>query len=181
MLKKRGTACGVLAVVLLLGTLFGTWRSLTGLQRDTREYFYTGVDESGYGIATNLDLRVEYARNLCKIASKYDAGAETGAVESACAALEDAEGFAAKYDANNDLAGAVDALSLKLQDQALSQEDEDYRKSLTADIASYEMKIDKLATPFNQEVRSFNQDALGSFPGGILGRLTGVKELEEFA
>ena len=181
MLKKRGTAFGVLAVVLIFGTLFGTWRSLNGLRRDTLEYFYTGVDESGYGIATNLDLRVEYARNLCKIAEKYDATAETGAVQSACTALEDAEDFGAKYDANNDLAGAVEALSMKLAGQALSQEDESYRKSLTADISSYEMKIDKLATPFNQEVRSFNQDALGSFPGDILGRLTGVKELEEFA
>ena len=171
----------MLAVVLIFGTLFGTWRSLNGLRRDTLEYFYTGVDESGYGIATNLDLRVEYARNLCKIAEKYDAAAETGAVQSACTALEDAEDFGAKYDANNDLAGAVEALSMKLAGQALSQEDESYRKSLTADISSYEMKIDKLATPFNQEVRSFNQDALGSFPGGILGRLTGVKELEEFA
>lgn len=180
-MKNRSVACGVLALVLVFGTVFGTWRSLTGLRRDASEAFYTGVDGSGYGIATNLDLRVEYARNLCKIAAKYDAAAEVQTVESACRALEDAADFSGKYDANNDLTGAVESLSQKLSGQALSQEDEDYRKSLTADIASYEMKIDKLATAFNQEVRSYNQDALGSFPGGILGRLTGVRELEEYA
>lgn len=180
-MKKRGTAWVVLALVLVLGTVFGTWRSLSGLRHTAQENFYTGVDGSGYGISTNLDLRVEYARNLCKIAAKYDAAEATEAVESACLALEDAGDFSEKYDANNLLTGAVESLSQTLSGQTLTQEDEDYRKSLTADIASYEMKIDKLATPFNQEVRSFNQDALGSFPGGLLGRLTGIHELEEYA
>ena len=180
-MKNRSVAYGVLALVLVFGTEFGTRRSLTGLRHDASENFYTGVDGSGYGIATNLDLRVEYARNLCKIAAKYDAAAEVQMVEAACQALEDAADFSEKYDANNHLTSAVETLSIQLSGQTLAQEDEDYRKSLTADIASYEMKIDKLATPFNQEVRSFNQDALGSFPGGLLGRLTGIHELEEYA
>ncbi len=181
LLKKSGAAYTVLAVVVVFGALFGTWRSLTGLRKDTAEAFYVGVDDSGYGISTNLDLRVEYARNLCKIAADYDVTAEIDAVEAACTELEDAEDFDEKYDANNALTDAVDMLSLALQRQSLSQEDEGYRKSLTADIASYEMRIDKLATDFNAGVRQFNGDIMGGFPAGALGSVTGVKELEEYA
>ena len=75
----------------------------------------------------------------------------------------------------------MDALSLRLQKQSLSQTDEDYRKSLTADIASYEMRIDKLATAFNAEARTFNEDILGGFPAHFFGALTGVDEVEEYA
>ena len=90
-MKKRGIAYTILALTLVFGTLFGSWRSLTAERRDATEAFYVGTDQSGYGIATNLDLRVEYARNLCKIAARYDASAETTAVEDACSALESAE------------------------------------------------------------------------------------------
>ena len=93
MLKKRAAAGAVLAAVLIFGTLFGSYRSLSGLQKDAAGAFYVGVDDSGYGIATNLDLRVEYARNLCKIAADYDAAAEVQAVEQACTALEEAKAF----------------------------------------------------------------------------------------
>lgn len=181
MLKKRGTAWAVLAVVLVAGTLLGSLRSLSGLKRDITEAFYQGVDGSGYGIATNLNLRVEYARNLCKIAADYDAAAERAAVEQACSRLEAADSFDEKYDANNALTDAVDTLSLRLEKQKLSREDEAYRRSLTADIASYEMKIDKLAADFNSAVREFNTDILDGFPAGIFGMLTGVDEVEEYA
>ncbi len=180
-MKKRGIAYTILALTLVFGTLFGSWRSLTAERRDATEAFYVGTDQSGYGIATNLDLRVEYARNLCKIAARYDASAETTAVEDACSALESAESFGDKYEANNTLTDAVDALDLTLQNLSLSQEDESYRKSLTADIASYEMKIDKLATDFNAEIRQFNDHILGGFPANIFGGLTGINEVEEYA
>ncbi len=180
-MKNRGAAYGVLAAVLVLGTLFGTWRSLSGARRDYGEDFYVGADGSGYGIATNLDLRVEYARNLCKIASDYDAEAEIRTVEEACTQLEAAEDFGGKYDANNALTGAVETLDRTLQSRSLTQEDEGYRKSLTADIASYEMKIDKLASDFNAGVRQFNDDILGGFPARLLGAVTGVAELEEYS
>jgi hypothetical protein len=181
MLKKRSTAVGVLVAVFLLGTLFGTHRSLSSIRKDTQEAFYVGVDDSGYGIQTNLKLRVEYARNLCKIASRYDAAEETQAVEDACTDLESAQTADEKYAANNALTGAVTDLSDTLAAQSLSDEDESYRKSLTADLSSYEMRIDKLATAYNTEVRTFNDDILGSIPGGVIGKLTGVRELEAYA
>lgn len=178
-MKKRSTAWAILVAVLVLGTIFGTWRSVAGLSRGLTEAFYRGVDGSGYGIATNLDLRVEYARNLCKIAAGYDADAEVRAVEDACAHLEDVKGFADKYDANNTLTDAVDALDIALQRQNLSAEDEGYRKSLTADIASFEMRIDKLASAFNAEVRQ-KQGSVSGF-ARLIGNLTGVGGLEEYA
>lgn len=180
-MKKRGTAYIVLAVVLVFGTLFGTFRSLTSERRTASEAFYVGTDRSGYGISTNLDLRVEYARNLCKIAARYDAAPEVEQVEQACSNLEAAEDFDEKYDANTALTNAVETLDGKLQGLSLSQEDEAFRKSLTADIASYEMKIDKLATDFNAGARQFNEHVLGGFPANLFGKLTGVEEVEEYA
>jgi hypothetical protein len=43
------------------------------------------------------------------------------------------------------------------------------------------MRIDKLATAYNTEVRTFNDDILGSVPGGMIGKLTGVRELEVYS
>jgi hypothetical protein len=102
-------------------------------------------------------------------------------VEDACTALESAQTADDKYAANNALTGAVTDLSDTLAAQSLSDEDESYRKSLTADLSSYEMRIDKLATAYNTEVRTFNDDILGSVPGGMIGKLTGVRELEVYS
>ncbi len=181
LLQSRSLACIVLVVVVVFGALFGTWRSLSRQRQACSEAFYVGTDNSGYGIATNLSLRVEYARNLCKIAADYDAAEETAAVESACVAVESADGFSEKYSANSALTDAVDTLDRRLAQLDLSDSDESYRKSLTADISSYEMRIDKLATDFNAQARNFNQDVLGGFPAGILGSITGVGEVEEYA
>ncbi len=181
MMKKPAAAWTVLAAVLIFGTVFGSWRSLTGQRKTVTEAFYRGVDDSGYGIATNLDLRVEYARNLCKIAGDYDAAAEIQEVEDACRELETEDEFDDKYEANQGLTAAVDALDRTLQRQNLSQEDEDYRKSLMADLASYEMRIDKLASSFNAQARNFNDHVLGGFPAKLFGALTDVEEVEEYA
>ncbi len=181
LLRSRPLAWGILAAVLVLGTLFGTGRSVTALRQEVTEAFYVGTDQSGYGVATNLSLRIEYARNLCKIAADYDTDAERAAVEAACVALESAESFSEKYDANTALTDAVDTLDRRLQQLELTQEDESYRKSLTADIDSYQMKLDKLAVSFNSSVRSFNQDILGSFPVNVLRIPAGLEEVEEYS
>lgn len=181
MMKKTGTAVIVLIAALVLGTLFGTHRSLNDERNNAAMVFFYGADGSGYSISSNLDLRIEYARNLCKVAADYDAAAEVSAVSDACYALEASEAADEKFDCNNDLSDAVSALSLRLEKQPLSQEDESHRKSLTADIASFDMRIDKLASSYNSAVRMFNDDMLGAFPGGPLGRLLGVEPLEEYA
>ena len=179
-LKKKSTAIAVLALVFLAGTLFGTHRSLSHLRSQTQEAFYEGTDASGYGIATNLKLRVEYARNLCKIADGYGADTQLREVEAACSALENASDAGEKYNANVALSAAVTGLSDALASASLSEEDAGYRKELTADIASYEMRIDKLAASYNSEVRSFNNDIMAGIPAGPLGRLTGISLLEEY-
>jgi hypothetical protein len=179
MMKKRSTAWVVLALVLVLGTLFGTHRSLKSLQSQVTEAFYQGTDGSGYGISGNLALRVEYARNLCKIAGNYDVEAARQGVEDACTELEQAEDFHEKFQANQALTDAVDTLSRALEAQTLTEEDEGYRKSLTADLASYQMRIDKLASSFNAQVREYHSDI--GFPAGLIGALTGVGDVEEYA
>lgn len=69
---------------------------------------------------------------------------------------------------------------MRWQAPRFPEEDEGYRKELTADIASYEMRIDKLAASYNSEVRSFNNDIMAGIPAGPLGRLTGISLLEEY-
>jgi hypothetical protein len=180
-MKNRGTAWVVLALVVVLGALFGTHRSLSALRQDAAEVFYVGTDGDNYGISGRLDAQREAAQNLCKIAAKYDVAAEEAAVENACMELETAQTAHEKYTADAALTSAVDALSQAMSQQALTDEDEGYRTSLTAKVTSYTLQITKLAADYNTQVRQFNSDIFGGFPAKFLGTITGIHELEEYA
>jgi hypothetical protein len=180
-MKKRSTAWVILTLAVVLGALFGTHRSLSSLRQDTAEAFYVGVDGDNYGISGRLDAKLESARNLCKIAGKYNVAAEEKAVEDACMELEKAQGIHDKYAADAALNDAVDSLSRAMAQQDLTDEDEGYRTSLTANVTSYTLQINKLATDYNAQVRQFNSDVFGGFPAKILGTITGIHELEEYA
>lgn len=176
-LKKRQTAILVLIFVIVLGIFLGTRRSFSSLRSSTEEAFYEGTDGSGYGIATNLKLRVEYARNLIKISDGWGCDAEADALEIACQNLENAETADEKFDANTALTSSVTDLSDALTAAGVSGEDESERASLTADIESYEMRIDKLAVSYNAAVRSYNHKRSAN----PIAVLVGVKKLEEYA
>lgn len=184
-LKERNVAIPLTIVVCIIFLLLGV---RTGLQRaasDLTEMYETGVDGSGYGIATDLQKRYTYSGNLTAVAQKYDAAFETeiSAVSAARADLDAAlatDSFADDYDANAALTEAVEALNLAMKSYDLSDEDEAYRAEIYADLISRNDTISHEATDFNAEVRSFNEDVLGAFPASLLHGLVGVDAVEVY-
>lgn len=181
MLKKRGTAVLILAAVLVLGTVFGTNRSLSQLRGKAENVFYEGMEHDGYGIQNKLEQRTDKAKNLCKLAAGYDVAGERDALLDAADALMDASNAEEKFWANAALTDAADALNAALQKCELSEEDQGYVNGIMADLASYELQLERLKEDYNTQVREFNDDVLGAFPANVLKALTGIHELEEFA
>lgn len=180
MLKKRSTAMAILAAVLVLGTLFGTHRSLSGKQAEVVESFYHGTGGDDYGIQNKLEQRSDKAKNLVKIAANYDVEDARQAVNDACTELDQAKSAGDCYAANEALTEAAEVLSQALIQAGLTAEDENYRSGLMADLNSYQLQLERLAGDYNAEVREFNQDILGGFPAGLLGGITGIREVEAF-
>ena len=180
--KRRQGAIAIVAVVIVLATLFGVRRSLNKASAQVSEMFYTGADASGYGIATDLDKILEFSGNLVTVANKY--GAEFSdpaqAVTRARQELAQAEGVSGQYTASQTLLQAVETLNQAMLDGELSDQDEQYRSELYASILSRTTIIAHEATDYNAQVRSFNQDVLGAFPANLLSGLAGVDQLEEF-
>ena len=181
--KRPAAAIAIVAVVIVLGTLFGVRRSLNRASAVVTEQFYQGTDGSGYGIATDLDKILEFSGNLVTVANKYGTqfSDQAQAVTQARLALDQAEGVSASYAANEALLQAVEALNQAMQDADLADRDEQYRGELYASILSRTTIIAHEATDYNAQVRSFNQDVLGAFPANLLSGLAGVDQLEEYS
>lgn len=184
-LKQRKIAIPLTAaacvVFLLLGVGTGLGRQVSSLTA----MYQTGVDGSGYGIATDLQKRDTYAGNLTALAQKYDGAfdEEINAVSEARTALDAAlatDGYGDDYDANAQLTLAIEALNEAMKDYALSDADESYRAELYADLTSRNDTISHEATDFNTQVRSFNEDILGGFPANVLHGLLGIDSVEEY-
>lgn len=180
--KRRQGAIAIVAVVIVLATLFGVRRSLNKASEQVSEMFYIGADASGYGIATDLDKIMEFSGNLVTVANKYGTqfSDPAQAVTQARQELARAEGVSEQYEASQALLQAVETLNQALLDGELSDQDEQYRSELYASILSRTTIIAHEATDYNAQVRAFNQDVLGAFPANLLGGLAGVDQLEEF-
>lgn len=180
-LKKRSGAIIVLILVMVLSTVFSAHRSLTKERAEIEAMLFTGVDGKGIGINSDIEKRVDYSRNLIKIARDYD-GLEDAceAVADACDALTGRDGGAAEaYSLNKQLSDAVENLYLSMTD--LSEKDEQYRQELYTNILSRNDTITNEAAKYNKLALEFNNDTLGTFPANILRIPAFVSECELFA
>ncbi len=179
-LENRPLALVLAACAIVLGTLFGTHRSVAQQAKKVEQQYASGVLYEGYSIAGDLADRMEYAQNLTKIAQRYDCADAADAVTQAIHALDAAKGAGGQYDANFELTGAVEALNGALLSAGLSEQDERYRSEYYRNFTSCNDTISREAAAYNALVDSFNSEILGAFPTGTLAKLTGVRELEAF-
>lgn len=179
-LKKRSGAVTVLILVIVLSTLFSCHRSLTKKQDKIEAILTTGSDGSGIGINSDLEKRVDYSRNLVKVAQKYQGlDREITALSNACDALVARDGGAAEaYSLNEDLSDAAQDLYLAMEG-LLAEKDEEYRQSLYANILSRNDTISHEAAKYNEKALDFNS-ILHTFPANILKYPSFVKECELF-
>ena len=180
-LKNPKIAAVITVLVVVLSLCFGTVRSVRSEAAKVERMFTEGVDGSGYGIAGDLEERVEYASRLTKIAGKYTGmDQEIAVVEGAITALSAARTADLKYLADRDLENAVTALDLALQDTDLSESDEKYRSETIAGFQSPGYKIDKEAVRYNEAVRKYQDEVLGGFVAGLVDRLFPLPDVEAY-
>lgn len=185
MLKNRKVAVLIAVCVILASTLYSTHRSLVKLRTGVEEQFYSGVDDSGKGVETDIQKRLEYSGNLIKIAGYYDdafksqADAVTEARQN-LAATGDGD-FSGKYKYNNELTTAVEELYAVMNGyDGLSEGDTRYLNKYYEDFRSQGDMLNHKAALFNQKARAFNAEVLGDFPANFLKYPAFVKEIEIF-
>lgn len=182
-LKKRSGAIVVLILVIVLSTVFSAHRSLKAERAEIESMLVTGVDGKGFGINGDIEKRVDYSRNLVKIARDYpDLDDECEAVADACDALTKRDGGASEaYTLNKQLSDTVENLYLSMSDLTLTEKDEQYRQELYANILSRNDTITNEAAKYNKLALEFNNDTLGTFPANILRLPAFIAECELFA
>lgn len=185
LLQNKTTAILIMIVMILAGTLIGSHNSLAKLSSKAENVFYSGINNDGLCIQSDLDKRSELARNLVTVASSYlpqDSAALT-AVSSARDQLKNASSIKDKSDANKALDEAVFNLYSILEKDGITEKDElvnNFSKNPTriyTDFRSFgdTIKHDK----YNDYAKEFNEVITG-FPANILSRLTLIKPLELF-
>ncbi len=184
-LKERKFAVPVTAVVCVLFLLLGVGTGLRREVSDLDQMYQTGVDGSGYGIATDLQQRYTYAGNLTAVAQKYEGAfdtqiAEVSETRAALYAAMATEGYSDDFAANTALTDAVEILNEAMKSYELSEEDEAYRAELYSNLNSRNDTIRHAATDFNAQVQNFNENILGGFPANVLHSLVGVDSVEVF-
>lgn len=178
-LKDRKIAVFLMIIMIVLGTTFGSHRSLMKLYKSAESVFYNGENGDGFSIQHDLDDRFEESLKLVKIAEKYPSldNKYIDDVKAARDKLKNAETIRDKSKANSELDAAVFALYNELGKQNLSSQDEKYRISSYGTFNSYGDTISH--NSYNSIARKFN-DTLNKFPANLLGKLTGIEELDTF-
>lgn len=178
-LKDRKIALLLMIIMIVLGTAFGSHRSLMKLYNSAEDVFYNGENRDGFSIQHDLEDRFEESLKLVKIAEKYTSldSRYIADVTEARNNLKNAETIKDKSKANSELDAAVYALYNELGNQKLSSQDEKYRISAYGTFNSYGDTISH--SSYNSTARKFNE-TLNKFPAGLLGKLTGIQELDTF-
>lgn len=178
-LKDRKLAAFLMIIMIVLGTAFGSHRSLMKLYKSAEDVFYNGENGDGFSIQHDLDDRFEESLKLVKIAQKYPSidSKYIDDVMYARDSLKNAETIKEKSKANSELDAAVFALYNELGTQELSDLDKEYRISSYGTFNSYGDTISH--SSYNSIARRFN-DTLNKFPASLLGKLTGIHELDTF-
>jgi len=177
-LKKYKTATLISTVVIIASILLGTGRSLRALKAEVDAAFYNGVNADSLSIQNDLNERLDLSYSLTTLAGKYLSDSSRDDVLAAREKLTNADGITDKYDANEELTDATQALISALQDVTLSEEDEKSLQRLDANLRSRNDTISH--DGYNQLAEQFNTDVLGAFPANLIGRLAFVREAELF-
>lgn len=195
-LKKRRNAFLIAAVIVILATLFGAYRSLGESSQEVSDTFYDGVYDSSLGytlpsIYGQLQKRAASAMNMITIGVSYEgdeAGSDTDSLRSARNELLDAmtggDGPAVLFDLDTRLQESADALYDTLYLQLAASSD----SGATSDMADLESDYDTLnnaarvigESGYNEHVRAFNRSVLSVFPANLLKTVTFVRTPELF-
>ena len=176
-LKSYTGAMVVLAVVIVVSTLFGSHRSLTEQRRQVEALFY-GTKEQAGSIAGDLQDCLDITANLLSVGRKYLPQEGLAALEGSRNMLADWHGISSGYTAYIRLQDEAAAVLDQLEGCPLTEKDRRYVQGFRTDLASEADTISR--DGYHEAVEDFNRRVLGRFPASLLGRITFVSPAEHF-
>lgn len=177
MTKEYKRALAVLCGVVVIGTLFGSHRSLAAERKTVEKLAY--LQQNGGSIQTDLSDAADVAANLATLGEKYFPGQEeVSLLKASVSALRNASGLTDEFEALEDLSTRSYVLVERLRQADLSEKDASAAEGLYTDLvaAFHRMSYDD----YNAHAVHFNQKILGCFPANLLGGVTGVRALPVF-
>jgi hypothetical protein len=179
-LRDRKVARWISGILVALAILGGASSSIRGVVAETEAAFVYGVNGDGQSIFHDLYSRTGLAYNMIVVAERYLPADDGLITELRLAAdrLSKQTEPGKCYDANRRLTVAMDTLNTALGGEALSEQDEDYRKGIMTDFASFDYII--AHDGYNELVRECNEDELGEFPAKLLRIITFTPEAEYY-
>lgn len=179
---SRKTAIAVTAVCVVASTLLGSHRSLAAVRRGVEAAIDQGADDSGLSIGSDLANACAIAANLHTVASRYIQATHPDDLDSLAYArerLEEAKTTGERKSAFQELLTQCRQVQSDLTGlPQVSEADRIYLSGFRLDLEAAADTIQR--DPYNDLARQFNDETLGKFPVGALGRLTGIKPLETF-
>lgn len=173
-MKKRAVA-QTLAAVLALGSVFGVGGiKLNAYAARTAASFDNGM----YSISADLEARLNTAANLVTVGQKVEGAdpALLAVVDQAIAAVQAAQGPAAKAGADRTLSEAVN----QLYDQAAAQANANQANLLASELAEFNSRGNTIRNnDYNSNARQFNQELQGQ-PARLIGALWGIDQAEYY-
>ncbi len=175
--KNPKIAALVAACMVVLSLPLGAYRSLTGLVHTASQVFEQGEAGDGFGIANDLQNRVDLSYELLALGQKYLLAEDSLmiATRDARLALEQAKGPAAKYAANSALTQATSQLYAALSIHPLSDADEKLCKRIYNNLTSRNDTISH--DPYNRIAAEANQE-LEKFPAKVFAGLLSIQPAE---
>lgn len=175
--QKRPVAIALCIIMILLASILGAGGSLRTLREQTEAAFSLGLDGSGKGIKYDLGEIAAQAYNMTVVAGRYlpETDANITGVLSKREELQLAQSPKELHRLCGELVAATTVLQSTLEVLELSAQDWALVQKCAVSIQS---SLDLISrSGYNEAATSYNR-ALRSFPGGTLGRLTGVAPLE---
>lgn len=177
--EKRTIAWVILAACVLFSLTFSGGGALSNLRAEAEKVFYQGVNGDGLCIDRDLSARADSAYKLASVAAGYP-GVDPALVEKVREAsdnLSSAGDIPGKFQANLALGQSVEDLYSAMEKAELSKDDEAFAFKQYKEIQS---RADTISRDFyNEKAAEFNK-TLAGFPAGLVGALSGVKNLDLF-
>lgn len=180
MKRKQIFSFFILILLIVLALPIGLYTSLNSIRKDAEEKYYS--DQTGYTISQGVQAREDAARNLIKIAEKYqdqytqlqDSVSE---LEQAIALLGNSSVTEKHAEANLGLSTPAQSLTDMLLSLDIADEDVKYANNQLTELTAAQQQINK--SNYNTEAAAFNQK-LEEYPAKLLKDLGIIKALPDY-
>lgn len=173
----------IMLLLIILALPIGMYTSLNSIRVNAEQDYYN--DQTGYAISQGIQSREDAARNLIKIAKKYqDQYTELQnpmtELEQAISLLEDSSLFSVtekNAEANRNLNAPAQALAEMLKNLDISESDINSVNNQLTELSVAQEEINR--SNYNTEAAAFNQK-LEKYPAKLMNNLGIIQSLPDY-